>query len=74
MSNLRKLIQAYLWANHISLREFQKEIGNFHKETVEDARAFIREITKTVDKNTVIKEKEAVRRFYQKNGTNFGNS
>lgn len=39
------------------------ETGNFHKETVEDAQAFIREITKTVDKNTVIKEKEAVRRF-----------
>lgn len=27
MSNLRKLIQAYFWANHISLREFQKETG-----------------------------------------------
>lgn len=35
------------------------ETSSFHKETVEDAQAFIREMTRTVDKNTVIKEKEA---------------
>jgi len=33
--------------------------GNFHRETVEDARAFIREMTNTFDKDFVIREKEA---------------